>query len=292
MAEALMRIGGLSEQTGVSPELLRAWERRYHLLRPLRTEGGFRLYTAADARRVAAMQALVKSGVPAREAALVVLDDEPEAPRADAEAESPLVHLSEALHLCFLQFDEAGAQVLLDDALARYDLDLLCTRLLIPELQRLGDEWEAGTLSVGQEHFASNLIRARLLGLTRGWDRGLGPRALLACPPEQYHDISLIMFGLALSRWGWRITFLGAHTPIATVREAARELSPRLVVLFSPSEASFTAVEKELRALGRETALRLAGAGATEAIARAAGARVLEGDPAASAEAVARRGQG
>lgn len=290
MAEALLRIGGLSEQTGVSPELLRAWERRYRLLRPLRTEGGFRLYSRADARRVVAMRALVKAGVPAREAALTVLADDQGVTLPESSAGGPLEELRKELHERLTSFDELAAQALLDDALARYDLDLVCTRVLIPELKRLGDDWEAGTLSVGQEHFASNLIRGRLLGLTRGWDRGSGPRALLACPPEQYHDISLIIFGLALSRWGWRITFLGAHTPITTVRDAARQLSPRLVVLFSPSEEHFTAVAAELRTLGQETELLLAGAGATDAIARRAGAGRLTADPAASAAVIAREG--
>ena len=91
--------------------------------------------------------------------------------------------------------------------------------------------WERGEISVAQEHFASNLLRGRLLGLARGWDRGAGPRAVLACPPGERHDLGLVIFGLALRELGWRITFLGADTPPDTVVETVRRLEPEALVL-------------------------------------------------------------
>ena len=82
-----------------------------------------------------------------------------------------------------------------------------------------------GDASIAQEHFASALLRGRLLGLARGWGTGSGPLGLLACFPGDQHDLGLLCFGLALRGQGWRITFLGPDTPLATIT-----CSPRLFV--------------------------------------------------------------
>src|SRR5215208_873021 len=79
-----LRIGELSRRTGVSPELLRAWEQRYGLLRPLRSAGGFRLYSAQDERRVAVMRSHLERGLSAAEAARLTVDQE-DAPAPAAE---------------------------------------------------------------------------------------------------------------------------------------------------------------------------------------------------------------
>jgi MerR family transcriptional regulator, light-induced transcriptional regulator len=84
----------------------------------------------------------------------------------------------------------------------------------------VGERWQDGRLSVAQEHFATNLIRGRLLGLARGWGAGSGHRAVLACVPGELHDIGLIVFGLCLRERGWRITYLGADTPPLSVAAA------------------------------------------------------------------------
>ena len=100
-----------------------------------------------------------------------------------------------------------------------------------PACVKVSVEWQQGTLAISQEHFASNLIRGRLLSLARLWGRGSGPLALLACAPGEQHDITLLSFGLLLRSYGWRILFLGADTPIATPTEAAETTRPALTVL-------------------------------------------------------------
>ena len=91
--------------------------------------------------------------------------------------------------------------------------------VVLPYLRDLGERWERGEATVAQEHFASNVLRGRLLGLARGWGRGSGPRAVLACAPGELHDLPLIVFGLVLSARGWVITYLGPDTPISTIQE-------------------------------------------------------------------------
>ena len=289
MIEPLMRIGELSRAAGVSPEVLRAWERRYRVIRPQRTEGGFRLYSRSDLERVRALQALVESGVPASEAARRVLANEPEAPALSSggdDGEGPLDALRVELRAVLRAFDDAGAQRTIDRLFASYDVETVVDDVLLPELKLLGDEWERGVATVGQEHFAVHILRARLLALGRAWDRGLGPRLVLACVPDDYHDVSLAMFGLVARQRGWRVTFLGANTPIETLLVTAETTSADSVVLYSPIGEHMEAAARQLAKAGTRPKLYLAGEGATDELAAIAGATRLTGSPGVAADRI------
>ena len=205
------RIGEFARRVGVTPELLRAWEQRYGLLRPVRTPGGFRLYGENDAERVARMRRALDEGLSAAEAARVALESAPSPDGLIDEARARLMRAIES-------YDEAAVQAALDDGLAAFGLETFVRDLILPTLSAVGRGWEQGSVEISQEHFASNLIRGRLLSLARLWGRGSGPLALLACPPGEQHDISLLAFGLILRSHGWRILFLGADTPLSTIQ--------------------------------------------------------------------------
>ena len=154
---------------------------------------------------------------------------------------------------------------------------------MLDYLADLGERWSAGLASVAQEHFATNVLRGRLLGLARDWGQGGGPLALLACPPGELHDLGLICFGLALRARGWRIAFLGADTPVDTLKQTTDDLHPDLVVLAAATPQRLSRVRSELRKLGNVTWLAVAGEGATEALAASIGAELLNGDPVSQA---------
>jgi len=276
-----LRIGEFARRVGISPELLRAWERRYGLLQPIRTEGGFRLYTEDDAERVERMKRALDDGLSAAEAARRALAQERPSERALDAARERLVA---AAH----EYDEGALQAVLDEALARFSLETVLLELILPSLREIGTEWERGTLEVGQEHFASNLVRERLLSLARMWGRGGGPLAVLACAPGERHDIGLIAFGLALRSHGWRILFLGADTPIATLARAVATTNPRLVVVASMDGALLEAQSDELRRLARSARLVLSGAGASEELCRRLQIDQLDGDLVSAAAALGR----
>ena len=277
-----LRIGELARRTGVATDLLRAWERRYGLLAPTRTSSGYRLYSSADVRRVGRMRELLAAGVSAAEAAREALSEPVEVPPV-ALADAP-VELSKAI----LRLDDAASHAAFDRLLADYSLDAVLDGAVLPLLRELGEGWANGDVSVAQEHFASHLIRGRLLGLARGWDRGDGPRAVLACPPEERHDLGLLIFGLALREQGWRITFLGGDTPMGTLAETVRRLAPEAVVLATTDAARIASIAAPLRALAGETTAWLAGPGVEADAAETVGARFLDLPPVAAAALVAR----
>src|SRR5262249_24441002 len=130
-------------------------------------------------------------------------------------------------------FDETAADAIVDESLSAFGLEAVLRDVLLPTLREVGDGWEQGEVTVGQEHFASNVVRSRLLGLARSWGRGGGPVALLACAAGESHDIPLLAFGIMLRSHGWRILFLGADTPGTTLAEAVEATRPALVVVSS-----------------------------------------------------------
>ncbi len=277
----LLRIGELSRRSGVSPELLRAWERRYGLLRPTRSPGGLRLYSANDLNRVREMQQHLAGGLAAAEAAALAARSTEElvpSPRLPTTARDELAAALDA-------FDEPRAQSALDQLLSEATVERVLTDVILPYLEELGERWERGEASVAHEHFSTSVLRGRLLGLARGWGRGLGPVALLACLPGERHELGLIAFGLALRSHGWRIAFLGSDTPLDTVDGAADALQPSLVVFSTVTPDLAHAALPQLQTLASRYRVTLGGAGAV-GLDSSGLVLVLAGDPVAEAERV------
>jgi DNA-binding transcriptional MerR regulator len=282
----LLRIGELSRRVGVSDHLLRAWESRYGLLQPVRSPGGFRLYSAADESRIRQMQAYLADGLSAAEAARAALGGGAvPGSRAGTLAAVPAQgEPSAALRKALDAFDEPAAQAALDRLLADLSIPAVLRDVVLPYLADLGRRWQGGTASIAMEHFASNVIHGRLAGLARGWGSGHGPQALLACPPGELHDLALMIFGIVLHGSGWRIDYLGADTPVEDLARAAGLSHPGLVVLAATRPEALEPLRAQLAALARLAPLALAGAGATQQIATAVGARLMAGDPVTEAE--------
>jgi DNA-binding transcriptional MerR regulator len=283
----LLRIGELSRRLGVSDHVLRAWEARYGLLQPVRSAGGFRLYSEADALRVRRMQAHLADGLSAAEAARAVLGQDSRADgRAGGTDRVPTTEseLSGALRQALDAFDEPAAQAILDRLLSDLSLTAVLRDVVLPYLTELGERWERGTASVAQEHFATNVIRGRLAGLARGWGDGHGPRAVLACPPGELHDLALMVFGIVLHRSGWRIDYLGMDTPLTELTRTVTARHPALVVIAATLPETLRPLAAQLTALAQRAPLALAGAGATPEIASTVGARLMMRDPVTEAE--------
>jgi DNA-binding transcriptional MerR regulator len=268
---AALRIGEFARRVGVTPELLRAWEQRYGLLQPIRSEGGYRLYTAHDADRVARMQRALEEGLSAAQAARRALTSAP--PEGGL-----LEDVQRRLLSAIREYDQGALHAVLDEALAGFALETVLRDLLLPALREVGEEWERGRLEIGQEHFATNVVRERLLSLARGWGRGSGRLAILACPPGERHDIGLIAFGLLLHSHGWRILFLGADTPLHALGQTISRTAPQLVVVASIDSGLLESEASELTRLAGSERLALSGAGASEELCARLGIQRLGDD--------------
>jgi methanogenic corrinoid protein MtbC1 len=183
------------------------------------------------------------------------------------------------------EFDGAGAHAVFDRLLASISLEVVLGDVVLPYLRDLGERWAAGRANVAQEHFASNLVRGRLLALARDWDTGTGPALLLACLPGEAHDLGLIIFGILTARRGWRVTLLGADTPIDTLTASIGLIRPSLTVVLATRPSLLAEHADELRKLTAATRTAIAGVTDTAAIV-ALGAAVLPSDIVEAARSV------
>jgi methanogenic corrinoid protein MtbC1 len=228
------------------------------------------------------MTRLIADGLSAAEAARLALTGD----EVQATTEAPIVErLAERLRTALDMFDGVGAHSAFDRLLASVSVDAVLVDVVLPYLRDLGDRWAAGRASVAQEHFASNLIRGRLLALARDWDRGDGPALLLACLPGEAHDLGLIIFGMLAERRGWRVIFLGADTPLDTVHAAIRDTQPSFTVLVALTPALIATHADDLRRLAALTRLAIAGGADTQA-ANDVGATALPADIASAANSL------
>ena len=278
------RIKEFAALVGVQEPTLRAWERRYHLLQPERSAGGYRLYSPADARRIRSMQAHMARGLAAAQAATLAVSESVRefiAPSRPSELVDGLLAAAEA-------FDATRFDALLDAAF-RAGTVAAIRDVVLPLLAEIGLRWERAELTVGHEHFASHLIERRLLSTAQGWESAGGPLALLACAPGERHTLGLVCFGLVLADRGWRIAYLGADTPVDQVAEMSASLSPAAVVLCSLDPRHLMNDADAIAELGRTHHTILAGSAATADLAQKLGVHRAAGDPLSTALELAER---
>ena len=282
-----MPISELSRRVDVGAETLRAWERRYGLLRPRRTRGNTRLYSAIDEARIKVMKRYLAERVPAAQAAELAMSARlrlrpgtaNELP--DHERRSAMAEL--ANHLAV--FDESSADRTLQQLLGAYATTAVLRELILPYLHELGERWEQNRISVAQEHFASHFLQSRLDAMARGWDRGLGPRAVLAAAPGDYHTLGLTCFGIALHRLGWRVVCLGAATPIDMIRGVVDATGASLIGLSASVGGVLESHAAVLGELAQTTPLAIGGCATSHELARRVGAIYLS-EPIAGASEV------
>ena len=232
--------------TGVLETTLRVWERRYRVVSPTRSAGGYRLYSDADVDRLRSMAALVAGGVPASVAARSLDPTPPPEPATPGESVGlDLVAAAASL-------DPARLEGVLAEALDRSPLEALADTWLLPELTRLGEAWASRDVTVAHEHFASAGV-ARALGraFSEASPTG-GPGVLVGLPEGSHHEMGLLAFATCLRRLGVNVVYLGTDVPLPDWEAAAAELRPRAAVVGVPQStrpAKAQAVVDRLRAL-------------------------------------------
>jgi MerR family transcriptional regulator, light-induced transcriptional regulator len=252
----------IASLTGVKAVTLRAWERRYGLLQPLRTPKGHRLYTHEHLQLIRRVQAMVQRGVPiSRVRAQFEAETAPEqAARNHGPWHSYLERMSEAI----ARFDEPDLDRVYDEALSVHPVQRVTARLLLPLLERLGARWKDLSGAVAEEHFFATYLRSKLGARLQHLVRyASGPRLVAACAPGEQHEIGLMLLALHASAVGLRTVLLGADTPLDDMVIAQFRSGARAVVISSSLDPAPGMLERALPSLVQRSTVPVFVGGAT-----------------------------
>lgn len=237
------------QETGLKPDTLRAWERRYGLPEPQRTPSGHRLYTQRDIEILKWLIARQEEGLNISRAVALWHERARDQATAPEVVETPTPHrtpttaatlqegstlntLRERWVSYCLAFDEQGAESVLASAFALFPVETVCTELLQRGLATIGSAWYEGKVTVQQEHFASALALRRMEALLASTPPPTrGERVLVGCPPEELHTFVPLLLSLMLRRRGWNVIYLGADIPVRSLELTVKTTRPALVVL-------------------------------------------------------------
>lgn len=241
----------VSTLTGVNAITLRAWERRYGLVKPLRTEGGHRLYTRADIDSIHRILAMLQAGVAIGGVRGVLEAKESEAPRASDRG--PWRGFRARMRAAIAQFDESRLEDVYNEMLALYPTERVTREALMPLLAELGERWLSAPGGIAEEHFFGVYMRNKLGARFHHRNRGVsGPKLVAACLPGEQHEIGLLLFALAAHDAGFQVVLLGADLPLTEVAIAARRSRADAVVLSGSVEPKAALLQSELPQLLRE----------------------------------------
>jgi methanogenic corrinoid protein MtbC1 len=221
-----IRLDQLSRMTGLSPLLIRAWERRYSFPIPVRTAGGHRRYTATQAEVLRRAAALTRSGFRAAEAIARARADPPGKHFADPPSVADLGNL-------MTRGSPVAAIDRLRGAWLTMGLDATIEELVMPALREIGAGWASGRLTVDQEHIATGVVMS-WLGLVRAElpaPRARSPRFLIATPAGEEHGVAVWALELLLRLRGVASIALGTSIPAPYLAAAVRRHHPAGIVL-------------------------------------------------------------
>lgn len=229
-------------RTGLTPHILRAWERRYQVVAPSRSEGGQRLYSDHDVQRLRLLRRLTDRGHSIARLADASLEDlersaredggpkpdETTALALDSEAEEYRSAALGAAH----RLDAAELHAVLERAAVTLGVPGFLDQVVAPSLQEIGQRWREGTVSIAQEHLATAVFRRVLGWLLRVYEvNHAAPRLVVATPPRQLHELGAMLAGAAAAAQGWDVTYLGADLPVAEILSSARQVAANGVAL-------------------------------------------------------------
>jgi DNA-binding transcriptional MerR regulator len=258
-----------AHRAGVTPEVLRAWERRYGVVTPERTASGYRLYDDAAIARLRSMRRLIDQGWTASSAAqhIVTAPDAgvltPSASQPDATA----TEMAQRFVTAAAAMNAAGVEAVLDEMLSRASFEVAVDRYLFPALRALGDAWAEGDLSVAAEHAASAAVHRRLgaafdAAASRTHDQS---PVLVGLAPGARHEFGALAFAVAARRSGLPVEYLGPDLPVEDWERAGRATGARAVIIGVPTEgdvAAGRAVARRLESDGLSWVVAFGGDGA------------------------------
>ena len=229
------------KEVGLSPATLRAWERRYGLVKPQRSPGGHRLYSRQDIEVLKWLVQRQNEGLSISSAVEMwktrIEGDQTITPQIQAPAqfssmgEAMIDELRDQWIVACLAFDDHGANLALEQAFAIAAPETVCMDVLQRGMAQIGEGWYDGSVSVQQEHFTSAIAIRRLNTLLAATTAPTRPGCILAaCPPGEEHDFILLMIAYLLRRNGWNVLYLGANVPLLNLDVMLQSTKPSLLL--------------------------------------------------------------
>lgn len=229
MSEVRYPMGAVSQRTGLSPHVLRVWERRYGAVTPERTDTNRRLYTEEEIRRLEYLSQLTSAGhgisqiaaLPFSELASLAAKSDASRRGKSSRKEGEDSHLDEAWS-CVCEMDSATLHTVLDRAAVVLGLSKLSLDVIVPLIERIGASWELGDISPAEEHAASAVIKEVLFSSSRPFAPSTSaPNFLVTTPRGQLHELGAALVCCLARRDGWNVTYLGPSLPATEIARAA-----------------------------------------------------------------------
>jgi len=272
---AIYSIKAVSHVSGVTEPTLRAWEKRYNVLVPHRTDSNHRRYTKRDILRVIWLRQRLEEGMSISQASTLLqtqpdetllavnntfgkiyssksgntnvnIKDNSKHFRLDEQVRSP-ERVVEDLLTAFLSFEEHQAEDLLAEAAGLYPPEQLCLNIIQPVLTEIGERWMNNEVTVATEHFATAICRNRLNAMFESLPIiETGPLILTACAPQEFHELGIIISTYFLRRNGWRVIYLGQNVPAIGLDKDLRRLRPALICFSASRTEAALALRSEI----------------------------------------------
>ena len=242
----MYNISAVSSLTRVNAITLRAWERRYGLIRPARTPKGHRLYSEQDISTIKQVVKLLDQGIALSQVNQYLSESHSD----QASAAGTWQPYQDRMLKAVVDFDEQGLENIYNETMSLYPVDLVTQELLIPIFKILGERWQNHNKGVGEEHFFVVFIRNKLG--SRFHHRNLnnhGPRLLVACLPDEQHELGLLLFSLAAHERDYRIILLGGNMPMDELADIAQQTGSAAIILSATTVVDSKALLAKLTGL-------------------------------------------
>ncbi|MRX71029.1 MerR family transcriptional regulator [Bacillus lacus] len=234
--EGKYNIKAVSKMLGIQSGTLRAWERRYNMIAPVRNDSGHRLYTEEHLKILKWLIAKVNKGFTISQAVnLMENSGLKESVPENGEENISRNHsqdLMEELMRALLAFDESEAHELMNKAFSLYSIDKVVIDILGTMLVKIGDLWETGKITSAHEHFASSFLRSRIGMILHTLPvNGLLPKVIAVCGPDEWHELGLLIYTLYLRRQGFEVIYLGSSIAEGDIDIVLDQIQPKFLFL-------------------------------------------------------------
>lgn len=249
-------IRAVAEKTGLSAHTIRAWERRYGVLSPNRTDTNRRMYSESDIARLALLQRAVEAG---HSIGLISGLSDPELEhlagptQGKASAKGATGGFLAECRTAMLALDAASFEECLGRASSVLGVDGLLADVVIPLIEEVDQGWPAGRVRIAHEHLASALLRTQLEQIRSSLHAKVGaPRLLVTTPKGQLHELGALILAVTAACEGWQVIYMGPNLPAEEIILAARQIGVQAIALSIVYPVADAVLADELRRLHSE----------------------------------------